>query len=230
MATTNLPDHDAHLCAIRSLALNLKDWNAAFENEANVASRRSNLSEAEVQDVISIFYDSGFSDLARSHAFICSITAFLESLFVLCLPQVGVIFKGQLDPNHARVQRYNCHPASFWDPRKITADRDGIVARIDDILTASGLFSSFPSDATHLMNAAFGYRNEMVHNGYEWPLDNRIKFQLRVSSESWSDWFTNATTGSDPWFFTVTELFHDQCLILCDQTVSAFEQLLYQAP
>ena len=221
----DLPDHDAHLRAVFSLAHALKEWNERFDSEAREASARKPQSEHEVDDIISIYYDAGFADLARSHAFICTMAAFLESLFKVCLPAVGQSFNGSLPNNHSRVVRFAASPASFWDPRKPDKNQSGIAKHICEILEASGLSPYFGPAFGLLITAVFAYRNEMVHNGYEWDLDKRQRFDIRIKSEGWSSWFVIATKGNDPWFFTITPAFHDECLNLCNRAVLAFEGL-----
>ena len=219
----DLPDHDAHLRAIDSFAQAIKEWNELFDSEAKDASARKPQSEHEVDDIISIYYDTGFADLARSHAFICTMAAFLESLFKRCLPAVGKSFNGSLPNNHPRVVRFANSLSSFWDPRKPEKDQSGIAKRICDILEASGLNRYFGSEFARLITAVFAYRNRMVHNGYEWDPEERTQFNDQINRESWSQWFSVATIGDDPWFFTITPAFHDQCLNLCNRAVLAFE-------
>ena len=62
----------------------------------------------------------GVLEMARSHAIICSITAFCESLFKTKLPFLGLSFKGTLPGDHPRVAQFATSPLSFWDPTKAT--------------------------------------------------------------------------------------------------------------
>ena len=78
-----------------------------------------------------------------------------------------------------------------------------------------------------VMTAVFAYRNNMVHNGYEWDLDIRQEFRTRIETEGWSDWFLVSTTGGDPWYFTMTPSFYEECKLLCNRAVLVFEGLLY---
>ena len=197
-------------------------WDEAVKE----ASTRIDLSDREVDDVISIFYDAGFAELARSHAFICTIAAFLESLFSLSLPKVGSGFRGTLIKDHPRVVRFATSTPSFWDPRKPKKDQSGIAVRIGDILAGAGLASYFGSDFGRLTKAIYAYRNKMVHNGYEWDLEERLDFEAQINKEGWSGWFATATSGSEPWFFTMTPSFCEACLSLCNRALLAFDGLL----
>jgi hypothetical protein len=219
-------DYDGHLRAIHGLASALEQWQKGWDEAANEASSRRNLSERDVDDAISIFYDAGFADLARSHAFICTTAAFTESLFSLCLPKVGEVFRGRLVDGHPRVLRFATSAPSFWDPRKPKDDRSGIATRIRETLEGAGLLEHFGPDFGRLMAAIFAYRNEMVHNGYEWPLETRREFMAKIRKEDWAGWFSVAKSGDEPWFFAMTPAFYGACLELCNRSLLAFEGLV----
>ncbi len=222
-----IQDHDGHLRAICGLAAAMDEWQRQWDAAADEASSRTNQSERDVDDAISIFYDAGFAQLARSHAFICTIAAFTESFFSLSLKKVGKEFSGRLNEANPRVRRFATSPESFWNTRKPEGDRNGIAARIGDILEGANLKEYFGPDFGRLMAAIFTYRNHMVHNGYEWHLQTRRDFMKKIEDEGWSGWFSVATTGSEPWFFTMTPAFYDACLKLCNRALLAFEGLVY---
>lgn len=218
-------DHHTHLCLIHSLTNSLAGWNKRFAEEAAAAANATTRNEREVDQIIEIFYHAGFADLAHSHAFICTIAAFVESLFKQELPHVGRSFTGTLQSGNERVEKYRENPASFWDPLKQTSKDEGIALRICEILKGAGITGHFGPDFERTATTIFLYRNKMVHNGYEWPHGERQQFAAKLRDLSAESWFSVATEGAEPWFFTATSEFQRACLALCDRSVLALEGL-----
>lgn len=223
----NLPDsdHHAHLRLIHGLTATLRKWTDQFDEEAKRASARTARDEYEESQIIDIFYHAGFADLARSHAVICTISAFLESLFKTnfrAVWQRGEIAVSAKDP---RLVGLGGNIELFWDLEKCVK-REGIAKRIAVILSATGLAKYFGTDFEKEITAIFDYRNQMVHNGFEWPQEVREAFNQRATENNWSQWFSVATSNHQPWFYTITPEFHETCLQICDRSVLAFEGLL----
>ena len=61
----------------------------------------------------------------------------------------------------------------------------------------------------------------MFHNGFEWPMEERAKFEKRIVEKGWpNDWFSKSTTGSDPWIFYMSANFIEHCLEIIDQILA----------
>jgi hypothetical protein len=62
----------------------------------------------------------------------------------------------------------------------------------------------------------------MFHNGLEWPLDERVRFDERIRSKGWpSDWFSTATSADEPWIFYLSEQYIEHCLEMIEQVLAA---------
>lgn len=222
-------DHDAHLRAIHSLVSCLARWDDGYSrrlDEAIDAEMSEDGGCPETDPVGLALHEMEFVHVAQSLAFITTIVAFVESLFKECLPMMATRFEGKYQEQNARFQRYGEGNPSFWDPAKSTAIGDKIATRISDILEGSGLIRFLIPDFTRVLGAIFKYRNQMIHNGFEWSQAERRKFALTIKEEGWTEWFSVSTVDDDPWYFTITGSFSQACLELCDRSVLAFAGLI----
>lgn len=211
-----ISDHDAHLRALRSLASCLADWNAGYTNRVDEAIDAEMEGDPEIDLVCPAFADTCFADVAQSLAFITTTAAFVESFFKECLPVMGEKFSGNYQREHIRFQRYGESVSSFWDPTKTTTKGDKIATMICEILEGSDLMRFMVPNFTSVVHAIFKYRNQMIHHGFEWSLAERRKFARTIADENWHRWFFVSETDGEPWFFTVTPSFREDCLNLCD--------------
>ena len=78
-----------------------------------------------------------------------------------------------------------------------------------------------------MLAALFGYRNNMFHNGFEWPLEKREKFAQRIKNSGWPDaWFGKATRDKEPWIFYMSPDFIEHCLHTIDQVLEGVGRYL----
>ncbi|MBP9225574.1 MAG: hypothetical protein KBF76_17005 [Verrucomicrobiales bacterium] len=223
------PDHVAHLRTIRSLVSCLAEWHQGYSrrlDEAIDAEMSEDGGYPETDPVGLAIHEMEFVHAAQSLAFITTIAAFVESLFKECLPAMGGSFKGSYLEVHPRFIRYGEANPSFWDPTKPTTKGDKIATMIREILEGSGLIRFMIPDFTRVLDAIFKYRNQMVHNGYEWSPAERKKFARTIEDEGWSEWFSISTVDGAPWYFTINGNFSQECLELCDRSVLAFAGLI----
>jgi hypothetical protein len=61
-----------------------------------------------------------------------------------------------------------------------------------------------------------------IHNGFGWPLDERVKFGKRIRCKGWpNDWFSTATSDEEPWIFYLSEQYIEHCLEMIEQVLDA---------
>lgn len=224
--TEVISDHDAHLRALRSLTSCLADWNAGYANHVDNAIDAEMEGDLGIDLVRPAFADTCFANVAQSLAFITTTAAFVESFFKECLPVMGEKFTESYQRDHDRFQRYGESVSSFWDPTKPTRKGDKIATMICEILEGADLMRFMVPNFTLVLDAIFTYRNQMIHNGFEWSLAERRKFALTIKNEGWSEWFSVSTVDDDPWYFTITGSFSQACLELCNRSVLAFSGLI----
>lgn len=219
-------DHHSHLHALHGLTSALRSWNNQFDQHAAEAAAYKPRNTDEEAQIIDIFYTAGFADLARSHAVVCTVSAFLESLFKSNLKAIGERACFEPTASHPRLVGLGGNRMLYWDLTRSGNNREGIADRIRAILSGARLLPYFGENFQSCVRAIFAYRNQMVHNGYEWPRDTRLAFHQQMLSEGWGEWFSVATSGDDPWYFTMTTAFEQACLVVCDRAVLAFEGLV----
>ena len=76
-----------------------------------------------------------------------------------------------------------------------------------------------PADLDDILSALFAYRNKMFHCGLEWPEQDRKDFDNLIRSRGWTDYFSTAQSGGDPWIFYLSRDFVDHCLDTVDKVI-----------
>src|SRR3546814_2934129 len=74
--------------------------------------------------------------------------------------------------------------ALFWDPHHYLGDgeiKGDLVRGIVQLADASGLRAHLPQDLEPVLQALLGYRNQILHNGLDWPLERREKFANQLA-------------------------------------------------
>ena len=116
----------------------------------------------------------------------------------------------------------------FWDPHYLYGKGGRQTDLTQGILQLSehaGLVARMPADLRAVLGALFAYRNKMFHHGFEWPMDERIKFQARLGE--WPvGWFKNATSGGQPWILYLSPVFVDHCLQTSENVLEGMGQHL----
>jgi hypothetical protein len=161
-----------------------------------------------------------FVDAALSHAVVAGLASFMEGV----LRSGFLSISGRALPNVLTPLRQNGNPrwrksgASFWDPRVVVhASREGggLVGGTLQLVRALEVEDLFPADFERLLGALFGFRHAAMHNGYEWPTEERLAFRQRSTEQGWpEDWFAWATDDEAPWVCSLSVAFTDRCLAL----------------
>ncbi len=167
-----------------------------------------------------------FQDAAHSMSAVGMLAPFVESLF-------ASIFRGLREraPGGAAIDpRAKATQAQYWNPQIVfgkDGPRDDIVAGIEQLATSIGLQPYLPDGYRRTLSALFGYRNNMFHNGFEWPLEARQKFANRLEIERWPGaWFSQATRDDKPWVFYMSDEFIAHCLQMIDKVLEGVGRYL----
>ena len=172
---------------------------------------------------------SVFQDAAHSMSAVGMLAPFLESLFV-------AVFKG-LRPEASRTDgasdaRRSALDDAFWDPHHVldgAGRRRDIVQGIKQLSDSAGLTPFLPDDFADTLDALFMYRNRMFHHGFEWPLEERVRFEKSVREKRWPPgWFTKSTSDDEPWIFFLSGDFIQHCLATIDQVLEGVGAFLTQ--
>ncbi|AHD03186.1 hypothetical protein [Leisingera methylohalidivorans] len=171
------------------------------------------------------FWQSVFMDSAHSMSAVGMLAPFIESLFV-------AIFEGLRKRHGAAAEdtRHQRADDQFWNPQIVfrsEGPRDDLVAGIDQLAESCGLKPYLPADYRKTLSALFAYRNNMLHNGFEWPADAIKKFSNRIASEKWpEDWFTGADRDGQPWLYYMSPDFCSHCVELIDAVIDGVGRYL----
>ena len=169
-----------------------------------------------------------FQDAAHSMSAVGMLAPFVESLF-------ASIFHGlreRAPGDAASDPRAKASQAQYWNPKFMfgkDGPREDIVAGIEQLATSTSLQPFLPDGYERTLSALFGYRNNMFHNGFEWPPETRQKFASRIRNDAWPVvWFTQATRGDGPWVFYMSDEFIAHCLQMIDRVLEGVGRYLEQ--
>ena len=216
------PDFQSQLLAIRIIL------ERNHEAEEKVSAEIKKL-EAKIQERggnswmvdhwVSHLHGSTFLDAAHSMAAVGLIAPLIESLFDRAFRYLkrAIGEPYSLESGHERWQLDD-----RWDHRyewKRGRRRSGIAKGILQLAEAIDLKRHLPADLERTLSVLFAYRNKMFHCGLEWPDKDLKEFANLIDSKGWTDCFTSAESGGDPWIFYMSREFTDHCLEIVDRTI-----------
>lgn len=222
-------DLNAQLIALKGVLRRNRDAKELVAEEIKALDThiRANAGESEeyrqhMEDQwVESLHGTVFQDAAHSMSAVGMLAPFVEALFVSIFRGLRERSQGgaTADPRAMTAQD------QYWNPR-IVFDKDGprgdIVAGIVQLATSTSLQSLLPEGYQKTLSALFAYRNNMFHNGFEWPPEVRQKFATRIKNDNWpGTWFSWATSGGEPWVFYMREEFIAHCLEMTEQILSS---------
>ena len=174
-------------------------------------------------------HGSVFHDGVNSLAAVGMLAPLIEAVFVQMFRQLGRVGEDAPETH----QREQLAHADLWDPhvffRKSGRD-DNLVEGVLQLADMNGLTGRLPTDTKQVLTALFSYRNAMLHNSLEWPVDRRASFESRNGSAWPHEWFSSSRTGGFPWIFYMTPVFIERCLTFVNEVMAAFGGLMREAP
>ncbi|WP_210526936.1 hypothetical protein [Rubellimicrobium arenae] len=230
----NHRDFEAQLFAIKgALERNKEAEQRASDNiqhmreQINLLAPEDHRNRDHLDDYLTdMFHDSVYSDAAHSMAAVGMLAPYFESLFVALFDAIGKKVGSDLGSG----KRAKAFQEIYWNPQVVIRDKrmgDDLVVGIMELATEVGLLTYLPQDLDKTLKALFAYRNNMFHNGFEWPLETRQRFQNRSANQHWpKDWFEQSTSGDDPWIFYMSEKFITRCLATIDEVLDGVGRFL----
>jgi hypothetical protein len=220
-------DLDAQLLAIRSLLQQNRRGDEALTEEimalgARIERARGNHAMQLVDDWVNELHCSTYRDAANSMAAVGMLAPLAESLLTVLFRNIGA--RHAIDLAGALYkQRTPTSDAAYWDPHiEFTPNnkRRDLVAGTLQLSAACGLQPYLPTNFGALFKALFTYRNNMFHNGFEWPAGKRSGFDRLIRTEGWpADWFDCARIGGEPWIYYMSDTLIESCLELIGQVI-----------
>ncbi|RYY07809.1 MAG: hypothetical protein EON55_21090, partial [Alphaproteobacteria bacterium] len=202
-------DLDAQLRAIHSLLRRQAQADAALQREIGELAERASEASGEYgmhldNSWADEMHGTVFQDAAHSASAIGMLAPFLESLFVGIFGGIrNIEVPGQPVTLSGRRAAHAGDP-EFWDPHLVfnaagKKSKD-VLRGIVELVDATGLMPHMPTDYAMTLGAIFGYRNKILHHGFEWPQAERTNFEATIVREDWpSDWFDRSLTSGETW-------------------------------
>ena len=107
-------------------------------------------------------------------------------------------------------------------PKSGQSPSEVIIKLIDD-----HQIDQMPTELGPVFTALFGYRNQMFHHGFEWPLHERHKFKDRILKSGWSTtWFDHVILDGRPWITYMSDEFVTLCLYVVEEVLNAVATFL----
>jgi hypothetical protein len=213
-------DYEAQLLTIRSM---LQRQRLADDE----LSRKIKVLDSEARRLVGLanwraseewcehLHASAFQDAAHSMAAVGMLAPLIESMFKRAFLGIRDFLTQRQDPL-AHSVRLHMPQDQRWDCRVARGGGDDFVRGVLELAGDLGLGAFLPNDLKPTLEALRGYRNKMLHDGFEWPDAERRKFAERVAREWPPHWFTSASTGGLPWIFYMSDAFVDHCLTTVD--------------
>ena len=186
--------------------------------------------ECAVEECVEMMHHSVYQDAMHSMSALGMLAPFIEGVFAQCFASVGKKFYSAGTGPSAH-SRWKSSGPEAWDIHYQHIGgrlrKSSIVEGARELSVETGLQKYLPADIWTAMTALFAYRNKMFHNGMEWPEEERKNFQNRITAEHWpTTWFSQATSGGDPWVFYMTQEFIEHCYDAANKTLDAFGLLI----
>ena len=232
-------DLDTQLLAIRAMiGRNRKADERLYEQikelDARARAAKGDLAHHLVDMNVDELHGSVYQSAANSAAAVGALAPLLESFFREIFAGLPKHYEEQISPRVAML-RPDGREFDPWNPYHYLGSkgpRVEIGLGIVQLAQATGLAKHLPEDHAAVIEALFLYRNKMLHRGFEWPLNERYSFLKVVAEKRWrATWFSQATTGNDPWVIYITDEFIDRCLAFIDELLlgaGAYSRALLQ--
>ncbi|CUX06668.1 Yma [Agrobacterium tumefaciens str. B6] len=208
-------DLEAQLIAIRAIiarnAAAAKDASDQIDKMAEWARQSKGRVSDHATDLwVDEMHASVYSDAAASMAALGMFAPLIESIFTHTFRALHRMYRSSETPfpAHERWTRLPEEMIDRWSANiyvDVEAARTDLPAGIKQLSHAVGLSKFITKSDFRLVNALLNYRNRMFHMGFEWPLEDRQKFEKLVNQNRWETFFTSSRHGNEPWIFYLTD-------------------------
>jgi hypothetical protein len=219
-------DYDAQLRAIHGLLQRNREADEDLTNtiqkiDAFVRQASGSGSWLAQDEWVDHMHHSVYRDAAHSMAAVGMLAPFVEALFKQAFLGIRKRFDG-VGRSQSGHLRWAMPARRQWDCSYVsTSKQKKLVDGIMELANAIDLTADLPADLKNTLSALFAYRNKMFHEGFEWPVSERTRFERRIATAGWPvDWFSKAATGGEPWIFYLSDTFVDYCLTTTENVLS----------
>ena len=216
-------DYESQLIAITGMLNSHRQAEEDITAQIKRIERVTRRTEHTVDAWIEKLHQSSYQGAAHSMAAVGMVAPLIESMFDHAYREIGCLTKGL--PPLTKHHRLHKRVRKTWDCHCVLSGKgkwsNDLVKGIVQLADAVGLEEHLPRALEPTLSALIAYRNKMFHCGFEWPIDERKKFETLASKEKWpTGWFSESRSGTDPWMFYMSEKFIDQCLTISCQIIT----------
>ncbi|WP_109465268.1 hypothetical protein [Albibacillus kandeliae] len=169
------------------------------------------------------FWRMTFQASAHSMAAVGMLAPFIESLFVELFE--GLKTRTEIKSDHPRIALKS---NKRWKPQfyaEYGKEMRGFAMGAVQLSEAIDLLPFLPHELSKSLSALNKYRNNMFHNGFEWPEATIANFDEERSN--WPEtWFELAHRSGKPWLFYMTPAFCAHCVTLIEGIINGTGQYL----
>lgn len=233
-------DLEAQLRAIRGQLHLHAQADAALQDDIKDLAERASKASGEYgmhleNSWVDEMHGSVFQDAAHSASAIGMLAPLLESLFVGIFGGIRNIELPVRPVTPTGTRAASIADKKFWDPHYVfnaSGKKSPDVLRgIMQLVEATGLTPHMPADYARMLGAIFGYRNKMLHHGFEWPPAERARFEATIVRERWpTNWFDRSQTNGETWIIYMSDALVRHALSKIDEMldgIGAFIQARY---
>lgn len=171
----------------------------------------------EVEWHIEALYESTYVEGALCMSFVGMALPLIETIFSRFFMHLGENWKDDMDLSCPRCQKLR--KKDFWDCRKFVNSELKILGDIREGILQLCVYTGFSNylapEFSKILTLFFKFRNNLFHNGTEWPLNRRKEFQNLLNDLEFNHLFLILTSGDEPWMFTMT----DECIEYCEKLI-----------
>ncbi|MCW3837262.1 hypothetical protein ACFQ1E_14205 [Sphingomonas canadensis] len=233
-------DLEAQLRAIRGQLHQHAQADAALQDDIKDLAERASKASGEYgmhleNSWVDEMHGSVFQDAAQSASAIGMLAPLLESLFVGIFGGIRDIEPPVRPVALAGTRATRASDPDFWDPHFVFSAKGkkskDVLRGIVQLIETTGLAPRMPADYAQMLGAIFGYRNKMLHHGFEWPPAERTKFEATIGRQGWpSNWFDRSQTNGETWIIYMSDVLIRHTLTRIDEMldgIGAFIQARY---
>ncbi len=195
-------NYHAQLDAVRKFLSSQKRVEAQLKEDLRraeqlVKAANGDLHDWLIEDLIERWESSVYEDATRSIGAAVMLAPLVESLF----------------------QRLALATHREWSGKTVPSKIMGLMNDCE--------LSPIPDEFERTLRALFKYRNNMLHWGLEWPVEDRRKFPELIRDSGWSEsWFNCSDDGEGPWIFYLTDEFVSHCLDTFDLILDLVQEYI----
>lgn len=227
-------DYDAQLISIRHLLRIHEDVDKEFDREIEKIKQfsRQNRKLGDDQELLEWeerLHASIYQSAAHSMSAVGMLAPLIESIFDQAFHGIHkkIFTEDQNSSSHMRweqscTDKWDCH--FVWEKGRRKKD---LVRGIIQLSEATGLKPFLPHDIELVLKVLFAYRNKMFHWGFEWPIEERVRFWSRIQNENWpKSWLEKATSGDKPWIIYLSGEFIQHCTETIERLIDSLGEFV----